>query len=50
MALSILRRIYARIKQWSDEREEDMKQWRECDPDAYYMFIEEQQRNFRGGV
>ena len=50
MGLRWLKRIHARMKLWLDEREEDMGQWRESDPDAYYIFMEEQQRNFRGGI
>ena len=50
MILNLLKRIYAKIKQWLDEREEEMKQWHKEDPGGYYTFMEEQQRNFRGGI
>ena len=50
MALSIIRRIYARIKLWFDERDEEMERWHKEDPGGYYTFMEEQQRNFRGGI
>lgn len=50
MILRWLRRICARLNKWLDEREKEMNQWREEDPDSYYAFIEEQQRNFRGGI
>ena len=49
MILRWLQRIYARINLWLDKSEKDMNQWRKEDPDAYYTFIEQQQRNFRGG-
>lgn len=48
MALRWLKRICAKIKQWSDEKEEAMNQWRKEDPDNYYAFIKEQQRKMRG--
>ena len=50
MALNIIRRICARLVKWFDEREEAMNQWRKEDPDSYYAFIEEQQRNLRGSI
>lgn len=50
MILRWLQQIYARINLWLDKREKDMEQWREENPDLYYAFMEEQQRNFRGGI
>ena len=49
MALRWFRGLYARIKQWLNERDEEMEQWHDEDPTAYYAFIEEQQRR-QGGV
>lgn len=49
MALKQLRGLYARIKQWLAEEDEEMKQWHDKDPAAYYAFIGEQQRRWRGG-
>lgn len=42
MALSWLKRTYAKIKRWFDEQEEEMNRWREEDPDSYFAFMEEQ--------
>lgn len=50
MALNLIRRICARLIKWFDKHNEEMNQWQEDDPDAYYAFMERQQRNFRGGV
>ena len=49
MALRWFRGLYARIKQWLNERDKEMKQWHDEDPTAYYAFIEEQQRGRGGG-
>lgn len=49
MALRTLNRIHARIKQWLSKRGEAMKQWHKDSPGTYQAFMEEQQRNMRGG-
>ena len=49
MALNWLKRICAKIENWLNEGEEEMNQWRKEDPDSYFVFMEEQQRYWRGG-